>query len=95
VAVLGGEAVGVLVHVQRAHQHRAGGLQALHSTASAVAGRASRSIFEPASVVRPATSNRFFTAKGTPSSGSACGRGAAGQSTLERGGFGARSASRR
>jgi hypothetical protein len=27
-------------------------------------------IFEPASVVRPAMSNRFFTAYGTPSSGS-------------------------
>jgi hypothetical protein len=41
------------------------------STASCEAAGLSRSIFEPASVGRPATSNRFFTAKGTPSSGSA------------------------
>jgi hypothetical protein len=30
VRVLGGEAVGVLVHVERAHQHRTGGLQPAH-----------------------------------------------------------------
>ena len=40
------------------------------SSASAFAGAASRSIFEPASVAMPAMSNRFLTAKGTPSSGS-------------------------
>ena len=38
------------------------------STASRRAGGASRSIFEPASVLMPATLNRFFTAKGTPAS---------------------------
>jgi hypothetical protein len=33
------------------------------------AGCLSRLIFEPARVARPATSNRFFTANGTPASG--------------------------
>src|SRR6201995_1071636 len=37
--------------------------------ASRVAGGRSRLIFEPASVETPFTSNRFFTAKGTPASG--------------------------
>src|SRR5216683_1338703 len=37
--------------------------------ASAVAGGRSRSIFDPAMVTNPATSNRFFTANGTPASG--------------------------
>src|SRR5262245_52453988 len=36
---------------------------------SASAGARSRLILEPASVGRPATSNRFFTANGTPASG--------------------------
>ena len=39
------------------------------SVASAVAGGRSRLILEPASVARPATSNRFLTANGTPASG--------------------------
>src|SRR5689334_924456 len=39
------------------------------SVASRLAGARSRLIFEPARVGRPATSNRFFTAKGTPASG--------------------------
>src|SRR6516162_1316260 len=39
--------------------------------ASRAAGGRSRLIFEPARVERPATSNRFFTAKGTPASGPA------------------------
>src|SRR5581483_5783785 len=39
------------------------------SVASRVAGARSRLIFEPARVGSPATSNRFFTAKGTPASG--------------------------
>src|SRR3954447_25474251 len=37
--------------------------------ASRLAGARSRLIFEPARVDRPATSNKFFTAKGTPASG--------------------------
>src|SRR4051812_40492331 len=37
--------------------------------ASRVAGGRSRLIFEPARVGSPSTSNRFFTAKGTPASG--------------------------
>ena len=37
--------------------------------ASRLAGGLSRSIFEPASVVTPSKSNRFFTATGTPASG--------------------------
>src|SRR6185369_12315055 len=37
--------------------------------ASRLAGARSRLIFEPARVGSPATSNRFFTAKGTPASG--------------------------
>src|SRR5256714_13803137 len=36
---------------------------------SRVAGGSSRLIFEPARVGRPFTSNRFFTANGTPASG--------------------------
>jgi hypothetical protein len=36
-----------------------------------------RSIFDPASVAMPATSNRFFTAKGTPASGMRLRRGLA------------------
>src|SRR5215831_8984855 len=36
--------------------------------ASAAAGALSRLIFEPASVARPATSNKFLTANGTPAS---------------------------
>ena len=39
------------------------------SAASRVAGGRSRLILEPASVGRPATSNRFLTANGTPASG--------------------------
>src|SRR6266702_4708030 len=39
------------------------------SVASRLAGARSRLIFEPARVGRPATSKRFFTAKGTPASG--------------------------
>ena len=39
------------------------------SVASRVTARRSRLIFEPARVVRPLTSNRFFTANGTPASG--------------------------
>src|SRR5580693_3927967 len=39
------------------------------SVASSAAGGKSRLIFEPASVRRPAMSNRFLTAKGTPASG--------------------------
>src|SRR6516162_7117553 len=39
------------------------------SVASRAAGGKSRFIFEPASVGRPPTSNRFFTANGTPASG--------------------------
>ena len=39
------------------------------SGGSATAGGWSRLILEPASVVRPATSNRFLTANGTPASG--------------------------
>ncbi len=39
------------------------------AVASWAAGAASRRIFEPAMVVTPSTSNRFFTAKGTPASG--------------------------
>src|SRR5215467_4756527 len=38
------------------------------SVASAAAGGLSRLILEPASVVRPATSNRFLAANGTPAS---------------------------
>ncbi len=37
--------------------------------ASRFAGARSRLIFDPARVERPCTSNRFFTAKGTPASG--------------------------
>src|ERR1700761_4727800 len=37
--------------------------------ASRLAGGASRLILDPASVDKPATSNRFFTANGTPASG--------------------------
>ena len=37
--------------------------------ASRAAGGASRSIFEPARVVMPSRSKRFFTAYGTPASG--------------------------
>jgi hypothetical protein len=50
VAVLGREAVGVLVHVERADEHRAGRSQRATSGRRA-GGGASRSIFEPASVV--------------------------------------------
>src|SRR3954454_23626137 len=39
------------------------------SVASRVAGARSRLIFEPARVARPATSNKFLTAKGTPANG--------------------------
>src|SRR5712675_1953482 len=39
------------------------------SVASREAGARSRLIFDPARVARPLTSNRFFTAKGTPASG--------------------------
>src|SRR5579862_159746 len=41
------------------------------SVASRDAGGRSRLIFDPASVGSPSTSNRFFTAKGTPASGPA------------------------
>src|SRR5882672_10123232 len=41
------------------------------SVASRDAGASSRLIFDPARVARPLTSNRFFTAKGTPASGPA------------------------
>src|SRR5271169_1559915 len=41
------------------------------NAASRVAGGLSRLIFEPATVGTPATSNRFFTANGTPASGPA------------------------
>src|SRR6478736_6304645 len=41
------------------------------SVASRAAGGRSRLIFEPARVARPLTSNRFFTAKGTPANGPA------------------------
>ena len=39
------------------------------STASCAAGASSRLIFDPARVGRPLTSNRFFTANGTPARG--------------------------
>src|SRR5882757_9756209 len=39
------------------------------SVASRDAGGRARLIFDPARVARPLTSNRFFTAKGTPASG--------------------------
>src|SRR4051794_8862704 len=39
------------------------------SVASRLAGARSRLIFEPARVARPATSNKFLTAKGTPANG--------------------------
>src|SRR5882757_1027623 len=41
------------------------------SVASRDAGGRARLIFDPARVARPLTSNRFFTAKGTPASGPA------------------------
>src|SRR6266436_1395403 len=41
------------------------------SVASRAAGARSRLIFDPARVTRPCTSNRFFTANGTPASGPA------------------------
>src|SRR5580658_9811198 len=41
------------------------------NAASRAAGGLSRLILEPASVGRPATSNRFLTANGTPASGPA------------------------
>jgi hypothetical protein len=69
VGVLGDEAVGELVHVQRADQHRPGGGQALDGGGVMRGGGASRRIFEPAIVVTPSMSNRFFTANGTPASG--------------------------
>src|SRR6476660_2944886 len=42
--------------------------------ASRFAGGASRLILAPASVVRPAISNRFFTANGTPARGGSASR---------------------
>ena len=70
VRVLAGEVVGVLAHVERAEQHGAGGVHPPHQRGVARrAGARSRLIFEPARVGRPATSKRFFTAKGTPASG--------------------------
>ena len=70
VDVLAGEVVGVLAHVERADQHGAGRLQPRDQRRVAVRQAArSRLIFEPASVGRPAMSNRFFTANGTPASG--------------------------
>ena len=67
--VLAGEVVGVFAHVERADQNRAGRLQPLDQRRVARRGAWSRLIFEPASVARPATSNRFLTANGTPASG--------------------------
>ena len=69
VRVLGGEAVGVLVHVERADQHRARRFEPRDQHGVVAWRPALASIFEPASVVTPATSKRFFTAKGTPASG--------------------------
>ena len=61
--VLGGEAVGVLVHVEGADADRAG---RAHPRAPGRRRRrpaaSSRSIFEPATVTTPARSNRFLTA---------------------------------
>ena len=70
VHVLAGEVVGVLAHVERADQHGAGRLQPRDQrrVARRPAAR-SRLILEPARVGRPATSNRFLTANGTPASG--------------------------
>ena len=70
VHVLAGEVVGVLAHVERADQHGAGRLQPRDQrrVGRRPAAR-SRLILEPASVGRPATSNRFLTANGTPASG--------------------------
>ena len=69
VHVLAGEVVGVFTHVERAEQYGAGRFQALDQRL-VVRGRGkSRLIFEPARVGRPVTSNRFFTANGTPASG--------------------------
>ena len=70
VDVLAGEVVGVFAHVERADQHGAGRLQPRDQRGVARwRARRSRLIFEPASVGRPATSNRFLTANGTPASG--------------------------
>ena len=60
--ILGGESVSVLVHVQRADEHRAGGFEPLDQYAVMLRGARSALILEPASVGRPATSNRFLTA---------------------------------
>ena len=64
--VLAGEIVGVFAHVERADQDRAGGFHALDQRRVAAAGVRSRLILDPARVESPFTSNRFFTANGTP-----------------------------
>ena len=69
VDVFAGEVVGVFAHVERADQHGAGGFQPFDQRRIARGGGRSRLIFDPARVGRPCTSNRFFTAKGTPASG--------------------------
>ena len=69
VDVFAGEIIGVFAHVESAHEHRAGRFEPLISGESCPAGLRSRLIFDPATVGRPATSNRFLTANGTPASG--------------------------
>ena len=53
-------------HNPHDHERMTGGSSG--GSGAAVAGGASRLIFEPASVGSPATSNRFLTANGTPAS---------------------------
>ena len=62
-AVLGGEAVGVSIHVQHAAEQRASVAQLLHRRASCAAGALSLNRLAPASVGWPATSNRFLPHK--------------------------------
>ena len=80
VRVLGREAVGVLVHVERADEHRAGALACARTSGGVARGR--RTLRARSSRRRawsgPATSNRFLTANGTPASG---GRGSPASAT--------------
>ncbi len=67
VCVLGREAIGELVHVERAHKNRAGGFEPRDRERRRVSrADSSARFFEPAMVTTPAISNRFLAAKGTP-----------------------------
>ncbi len=62
VAVFGGEAVGVGVHIEHPAEQGAGAVQLAHRPAVAGRRRSVAQQLRPGEVVCPATSNRFFTA---------------------------------